>query len=212
MIIGADSDRSTVSKTDPIAPLLAALRDLMAWLQAEDVRALIIGGVAASLLGRPRLTQDVDVLVMLDRAQRSRFLASAPAFNFEPRVGDPLGLARRTRVLLVRHRPTAIDVDVVFGALPFEQEALARARPMTAGGVTFPVVTPEDLVVMKMVAHRPQDLLDVEAVLEIQPRLDLRRVRRWLREFSTALEMPELRGELEAMLTRRRRRSPRSEG
>ena len=197
-------------EADPLAPLLAAIRDLMAWLQARQVRGVIIGGVAASLLGRPRLTNDVDVLVMLDRTEWAGFLAGAAAFHFTARVEDPMGFAHRTRVLPVHHRPSAIDVDVVLGALPFEEEALARARTVSAGGVSFPVPTAEDLVVMKMVAHRPQDLIDVESVLDASHRLDFRRVRRWLREFSAAMEMPELVDDLEATLARRRgrRRTP----
>ena len=70
------------------------------------------------------------------------------------------------------------------------------------------MATPEDLVVMKMVAHRPQDLIDVESILDAQPRVDLRRVRRWLSEFAAALETPELLEVLEAILARRRRRRP----
>ncbi len=43
-----------------LTPLLAVLRDLAVWLQAGKVSGAVIGGLAASLLGRPRLTRDVD--------------------------------------------------------------------------------------------------------------------------------------------------------
>ena len=39
------------------ATLLAALSDLMKWLDATNIPSVVIGGVAASVLGRPRLTQ-----------------------------------------------------------------------------------------------------------------------------------------------------------
>jgi len=42
------------------ASLESALADLMGWLDAAHIPSMIIGGVAASVLGRPRLTQDVD--------------------------------------------------------------------------------------------------------------------------------------------------------
>jgi hypothetical protein len=42
---------------DPVpASLLAALADLMKWLDAMKVPSMVIGGVAASVLGEPRLT------------------------------------------------------------------------------------------------------------------------------------------------------------
>lgn len=65
-----------MSKTESLAPLLAALRDLVAWLQAERVPGVVIGGVAASLLGRPRVTRDVDAVVLLDDARWEGFLAA----------------------------------------------------------------------------------------------------------------------------------------
>ena len=51
---------------DVLSPLLQALLDLIKWLQERNVRGIIIGGVAASLLGRPRVTRDIDALVLLD--------------------------------------------------------------------------------------------------------------------------------------------------
>ena len=63
-----------MSKKEPLSPLLAALRDLVAWLQNEHVPCVIIGGVAASILGRPRMTHDIDALVLLDEGYWEKFL------------------------------------------------------------------------------------------------------------------------------------------
>lgn len=197
-----------MSKTEEsLAPLLAALRDLVAWLQAEYVPGVVIGGVAASLLGRPRVTRDVDAVVLLDEGRWSKFLATGARFRFTPRLSDTLAFAQKARVLLVRHEPSGIDVDVAFGALPFEEEAIARAIWIDLGGdVRLPLPAPEDLIIMKAVAHRPRDLADIESVLDVHPKLDLRRVRRWVREFSAALEMPDILNDLETILTQRRKR------
>lgn len=197
-----------MSKTEEsLAPLLAALRDLVAWLQAEYVPGVVIGGVAASLLGRPRVTRDVDAVVLLDEGRWSKFLATGARFGFTPRLSDTLAFAQKARVLLVRHEPSGIDVDVAFGALPFEEEAIARAIWIDLGGdVRLPLPAPEDLIIMKAVAHRPRDLADIESVLDVHPKLDLRRVRRWVREFSAALEMPDILNDLETILTQRRKR------
>jgi predicted nucleotidyltransferase len=72
-------------------------------------------------------------------------------------------------------------------------------------GVRVPLPLPEDLIVMKAVAHRAQDLADIEAILAAQPKLNLRRVRRWVREFAAALSMPEILNDLEALLSQRRK-------
>ncbi len=189
-----------------LAPLLTILRHLVAWLQAGKVQGVVIGGVAASLWGRPRLTWDVDALVLLEEGRWGEFLAAGAGHGFLPRRADALAFARETRVLLVRHGESGIDLDLVFGSLPFEKEAAIRAKWVDLGGVAIPLSSPEDLIIMKAVAHRPRDLEDIAAILAAQPGLNVRRVRRWLREFSGALEMPEILNDLEALLSQRRKR------
>ena len=47
--------------SEPVpASLLAALADLMTWLDAMRMPSMVIGGVAASVLVQPRLTQDIE--------------------------------------------------------------------------------------------------------------------------------------------------------
>lgn len=183
-----------------LTPLAAVLRDLLAWVTAWEVPAVVIGGLAASLLGRPRLTRDVDLLVILAETRWPEFLIAGAAYGFIPRRNDALAFAHQTQVLLMRHRESGIDADIIFGSLPFEKEAIARATRVDLGGLWAPLPRPEDLIIMKAVAHRPQDLADIEAIVAAHPRLDLSRVRRWVSEFATALEMPAILHDLEALL------------
>jgi len=189
-----------------LTPLLKVLEDLVAWLEAGEVPGMVIGGLAASLLGRPRLTRDVDVLVLLAEGRWAEFLAAGTEFGFTPRRSDALAFARETMVLLLRHEKSGIDVDLVFGSLAFEKEAVARVTWMELGGIRVPLPLSEDLIIMKAVAHRPRDLADIEAILAAHPKLNLKKVRRWVREFSQALEMPEILSDLEALLSPRRKR------
>jgi len=190
----------------PVAPLL----DLVEWWQSEHVPGLVIGGLAVALLGRPRVTRDVDALVLLAEERWGAFVDAGSAFGFVPRQADALAFAREARVLLLRHQPTGIDVDVALGCLPFEEEAVARATVVQVAGVSVPLPTPEDLIIMKAVAHRDRDLLDIDGLLAAHLDLDLRRVRRWVRVFADALETPQLYSDLQQRLRRgpRRKRAP----
>jgi len=98
-----------------------------------------------------------------------------------------------------------VDVDVSLGCLPFEEEAVARASFVRLGGISIPLPTPEDLIIMKAVAHRDRDLADIDGLLDAHPDLDVARVRRWVRAFADALEMPELFDDLEHRLPKRPR-------
>ena len=48
---------------DDLDRLRVPLAAMMRWFHAAGIRAAVIGGVAASLLGKPRLTKDIDAVV-----------------------------------------------------------------------------------------------------------------------------------------------------
>ena len=186
---------------------LRALADLTDWLDQAGFPAMIVGGVAASILGRPRATRDIDALAVAPDEHWSRLVASASTHGILPRIENPLEFARRTRVLLLRHTESSIDIDVILGGLPFEAEALSRASVHDLGGVRVRLPQVEDLLVMKAIAHRPQDLRDIEGLLDVFPKANVERVRRFVREFATAAGIPDLPEEFEKLLAQRGLRS-----
>jgi hypothetical protein len=180
------------------------LRDLVAWLDAAQVEGVVIGGLAASILGRPRATRDVDLLVWLEPERWNEFLSLSSRFGFRPRISDPLDFAELSRVLLLRHEPSSIDLDISLGGLPFEEEAVARGARVDIEGVQVPLVSAQDLLVMKAVAHRPRDLADIEAVLDRNPGMDLEGAQNWIREFSAALDRPDIFDDFQEIARKRR--------
>jgi predicted nucleotidyltransferase len=189
----------------PLEPLLDALADITAWLDASDARYTVIGGVAASLLGRPRVTQDIDILLLLEEDEWASFLDSASSHGFTSRVADCLEFARRTRVFLLRHEATGVSMDIVLAGLPFEHEVIVRAQRVNVANTTVKVPTTEDLIVMKAVAGRPHDIGDIEGLLDAHVDVDWPYVLRWTGEFAGALDSSEIMRAIEGLRTKHRR-------
>lgn len=189
-------------------PLLfvAALADLTEWLEAAGVPAMVVGGIAASILGRPRATRDIDALAVVPDDQWTELVGSAKAHGILPRIANPIEFAHRTRVLLLRHTESGIDIDIILSGLPFEADAVSRATVHDLGGVRVRLPQVEDLLIMKAVAHRPQDLRDIEGLLDVFPAADVESVRRWIRDFAAAAELPDLPEEFERLLAQRKAR------
>ena len=179
----------------------------MRWLDAAHIPSMIIGGVAASVLGRPRLTQDVDALAVLPEADWAEAARLAPQYKILPRIEDALQFAKRSRVLLMRHTTSGIDVDVTFGELPFERTAVANSENHDIGGVRVRLPRVQDLLVMKAIARRPKDIQDLEGLLVAHPDVDVASARRWIREFSTAMGMPDILDEFDTLVAQRASKS-----
>lgn len=186
------------------ATLLGALAGLMEWLDAANIPSMVVGGVAASALGRPRLTQDVDALAILPEAEWANALSIAASHGILPRIEHPLDFARRSRVLLLRHAESGIDIDVIFGGLSFEQAAIDNSKVHDIGGLRVRLPRIEDLLVMKAVARRPKDLQDIEGLLAAHPEADVTAVRRWVSEFASAMSMSDMLKDFDNLVARRK--------
>lgn len=187
----------------PLAEPLVATCELLARCGQSG---MIIGGVALALVARPRQTNDVDATIWCpDDSFIDGLLKLAKQLGLEPRRRDAAAFARASRVILLQHVRTKIGVDVSLAEIPFEKSALGRKQRSQAGPLAIPHCSAEDLIVMKLIAHRDQDLLDAANTVRYAKRLDRRRVLRWVRELAKILETPDLVEEAERLLRGRPR-------
>jgi predicted nucleotidyltransferase len=183
-----------------LIPLFAPIQALQNLLIQFNDRGVIIGGVAVSLLGIPRYTVDLDAVFLVSLDDVPRLLAEAAKQGIEPRIADPIGFARKNRVLLLQHSVSGMDIDLSLGILPFEFEMVERSRVVEIGSLKMRLPTPEDLIIMKSVAHRQKDLADIQGIAASHPILDKERIRFWVEQFGEALDLPELWQEIEKLL------------
>jgi hypothetical protein len=150
----------------------------------------VIGGIALQFWGEPRFTHDLDVTVQdkLDLPELVRLTTEA----FGSRVPDPNRFARETRMLLLR--VADVDVDVAVALRGYEDSLFARVRSIEVEpGKRLNICSAEDLIIHKALAGRPQDLADVQSIVQRQgKKLDVRYMRRWLGEFSRTLSDPAI--------------------
>ncbi|MCE7985219.1 MAG: hypothetical protein DYG89_28945 [Caldilinea sp. CFX5] len=188
---------------EPLRAPIQALQNLIARFGNQGV---IIGGIAASILGKPRLTADADAMMLLALEDIPQLLEIAKEEGLRSRIPDIEEFARRSRVLLLQHKESGINVDISLGLLPFEVEAVERGQAYETGSLQIRLPTPEDLIILKAVAHRPKDMLDIEAVIAMQKELDHQRIKFWVSQFAELLETPELWTDVEKMLKKAQKR------
>ncbi|MSP41354.1 MAG: hypothetical protein EXR70_22945 [Deltaproteobacteria bacterium] len=173
-----------------LAPALRELNRLLATAAADlnaQFRFALLGGLAVSTWGVMRTTQDIDFLADSDpspirdlklRDKMTKFVERQNC-RADWRVGDyddPIPL------LLKIELPAAmgsLGADILWAHKRWQQEALQRAIDIDIDGSKIPVLHPEDLIVMKLDAGGPQDLLDVEQLLTVgKPRIDFERLKK----------------------------------
>ncbi|NOT52999.1 MAG: hypothetical protein HOP18_00195 [Deltaproteobacteria bacterium] len=165
-----------------VAHFAKALRSLTGLFQpvptagVTELRFAVIGGLAVSTWGQVRATQDIDVLADSAPSPVQTFaIRKTLAALWEAQgcvVAWRSGLADDPIPLLLRLTlppPNAMTVDVLWAWRPWQREAVRRASVVPVARASIPVLRPEDLILMKLQAGGPQDLLDVENILFANP-------------------------------------------
>ena len=168
------------------------LSDLAVALAAIDARWYVFGAQAALVWGRPRLTTDVDVTVRCS-VSTDHLVRVLDAHGFVLRIDATETFIRATRVVPLEHRASGLALDVVLAGPGLEDLFLERAIPIDVAGTLVPFISPEDLIVTKVLAGREKDIEDVRGVLsERGATLDVDRIRTTLGLLEDALGQSDL--------------------
>jgi predicted nucleotidyltransferase len=139
-------------------------RTLFAALDAIENDGLpyaLIGGVAASGMGRPRSTHDIDIFVRPEDAEAA--IESLEKVGFKTERTDSTWLYKGWKENIL--------VDIIFkssGDIYFDNEMHGRARLIDYHGRKVRVISPEDLIIIKSAVHNeigPHHWHDALAIL-----------------------------------------------
>jgi hypothetical protein len=167
----------------------SALEALGGLLDGLGIRWVLIGALAANRYRvTTRLTQDVDLLLEGMGPGLDRLEHALAAGGWSVRRAAPGG-----EVLRLRHAELGA-ADLIVAATEYEAVAIARSReePLRSGRPVL-VLAPEDVIVLKLVAGRAQDIADIEAILAARPSLDEAHIESWAEFWGVLALWQELR-------------------
>jgi predicted nucleotidyltransferase len=169
----------------PATPLAEAFERAIDALTEARAEYALIGGFAVAHHGLPRPTRDVDILLRVPRVSLPALLDGFRARGFEFDARRVLEELRDDRLSSVNYR--GVRVDLLEAVIPLFARAVERASAVEIRGRPVRVVRAEELVAMKLVAAREDDLRDVRGILAAQAgAIDLAAVRDSLEECAGA--------------------------
>jgi hypothetical protein len=163
--------------------LAKTLTELLAEFNRRNVQYALAGGWAFSALVEPRATTDIDLLILLD-APSQETIQSLVSSVFSSIIVHPSPMKTKGvsiwRGVGLRDKHEVV-VDFLLADSAFLQSALARKQQITFGAQLVSILTLEDLMLMKMIAGRLQDLADLEKIeaRKTQLQIDWTYVEHW---------------------------------
>ncbi|OGC11014.1 hypothetical protein A3K48_00545 [candidate division WOR-1 bacterium RIFOXYA12_FULL_52_29] len=150
-------------------------------LNREKVKYLVVGGVAVVLHSVMRLTADLDLMVDLKKENLLSFIKVLSSLGYMPKLpveaidfADPL--KRKTwikeknmKVFSFIHSQQAYKIIDVFADEPISfADAYNRKQVVRAGELPIDVISLADLIILKKLSAREQDLADIKMLEALQ--------------------------------------------
>ena len=174
-------------------------KKIVTFLNTEKYKYLIIGGIAAGTLGEPRVTGDVDVDLMTSADDIPDFLDKAKKAGFKVSKEKCLRTAEQTGTFQIYYGD--FHIDFIIASTDLENQAFKRRKTIGLYGIKAFFPTPEDLVLLKIIPARKQDLLDVERIiLRHKGKLDTDYLKTWARKLCDEAEDMRIWNELKRLL------------
>jgi len=166
-----------------IGPEVAsALARIAALFEQAGVPYALIGAHAVNARTEPRLTADVDVTALLGPAGFARLEAAFAANGMSVTRAEGRGLPSGPDFVRFGALDDAVVVEVQAAKTELQRALIERA---VAGEDRVRVATPEDLIVLKLIANRPKDRIDLLGLLAL-PSLDWSYVERRASEWEVS--------------------------
>ena len=157
---------------DSLERLEAGLTTVAEVLARHQVNYAVIGGMAAGYRSQPRFTKDLDFLLQVPQ------LSLPPVLEELAERGFAFDLVTAIREWTQEHMTVlsyhGIRIDWLKPVIPAYQHVLERATEETWLDQKIRVATAEGLILLKLLAFRTQDQLDIENLVAAQgDQLDL---------------------------------------
>lgn len=128
---------------------------------AADVRFLVVGAYALAAHGIPRATGDIDVWIDATPANSPKVMAALRAFGAPLADVTEADFSTPEIVYQIGLPPRRVDVLTKISGVAFA-DAWSRKIQGRFGDVDVGVIGRDDLLVNKLAAARPKDLLDAK--------------------------------------------------
>lgn len=153
--------------------------DVFRRFQKEKVKYIIVGGIAANLLGLLRATADLDILIDVSSVTISK--VDKILRDLKYKIKQPIDIKRLNKVSLLDlirtknlkainyYKPTGIsEIDIIVDSPVSFNKAKKKATTKVIAGLRLPVISIDDLILMKTKTGRAVDKYDVAELRKVK--------------------------------------------
>lgn len=145
--------------------LINVLKKVVLAARRLKIKVVIMGGMAISIYAPPRATFDIDAIGDIGEEALGIFLADLKkqGFSFDER--NPVKLIAGLPFVTLYYRRSKLPVDLFLARNDFQKNVVRRSKSFRIGGMKLDVISPEDLILVKLLSGRVRDMEDIRQIL-----------------------------------------------
>lgn len=167
-------EKTRLQKLDNLSHFLFEVVDLF---ESESIDYALIGGFAVSLIADERFTRDIDFTITFKPHQFNKFKNKLDESEYEIDFIDFNSSDQYPDFM--RLKINNILVDLLIAQIDFQEEIISRAIEFKLLNKNIKVASPEDMIIMKLLADRPRDREDILSIINHHKNLDKQYLQKW---------------------------------
>ncbi|MBU6172957.1 MAG: hypothetical protein KGQ60_04100 [Planctomycetes bacterium] len=167
-------------------PVITAMLELVDSLNKNRINYVMMGGLAVRALAIPRPTNDVDITIDCSALELESWLKGWDSATIQvPEIYLTGWLDRVADMPLVKlkahfDKEHAVDLDIFVCETEFQRSMMSRRiQAQIDEDQSVWIASTEDLILLKLIANRPRDWIDIADVLFVQGSIDETYLERW---------------------------------
>jgi predicted nucleotidyltransferase len=161
-------------------------------LDKYNYRYALAGGLAFSALVEPRATLDIDLILLIDEHNfhnvSAHFMEIFPELIIHPK---PMKFSKvKIWRVIDTNGGNDLIIDFILAETDFLKNVIDRVIEIDFYNFKIKTITVEDLILLKFLAGRKQDVADIEKTfLYLKDELDLLYLNKWSKILNVKLEI-----------------------
>ncbi len=159
--------------------LLNTLKIISELFKKKNISFALAGGLAVGILSRPRATEDIDLIIMISDNDRQRIVnILSDEFKIINAHTEIMHFKNADiwRVIIANEETSGnniVIIDFIIAVNDICKNAIERRFFIEIDSIEIPIVTIEDLILLKLLSNRDIDRMDINYILKDSQKGDL---------------------------------------
>ena len=156
--------------------LKVLLKKVCSELRRNNLQFCLAGGWAVSMIGIARTTMDIDILIVLDENIKRKVVSILEnSFNLIQSHEQEMELKNITiwrNIVSLKGKNEPYMLDLLKADNDYLKTVIERRIEIDYEGTIIPIISIEDLIVIKLASFRKQDQVDIENLIQSGAAID----------------------------------------